>query len=131
MDVGDPSNFVRMLEIFNNEFPRLKETLSAASVSDEKTAATMKRVHEDTGYVLDPHGAVGYKALAEYLAIHQDRKGVFLETAHPVKFDSVEEILGTFGIVPESVRELDGKAKESIAVPADYEAVKEIVLSKV
>ena len=131
MDVGDPSNFVRMLEIFNNEFPRLKETLSAASVSDEETAATMKRVHEDTGYVLDPHGAVGYKALAEYLAIHQDRKGVFLETAHPVKFDSVEEILGTFGIVPESVRELDGKAKESIAVPADYEAVKEIVLSKV
>ena len=131
MDVGDPSNFVRVLEIFNNEFPRLKETLSAASVSDDETAATMKRVHEETGYVLDPHGAVGYKALADHLAEYPDRSGIFLETAHPVKFDSVKEILGTFGDVPEAVSELEGKAKVSIEVPAEYDAVKEIVLSKV
>ena len=131
MDVGDPSNFVRVLEIFNNEFPRLKEVVSAASVSDEETAATMKRVYDETGYVLDPHGAVGYKALADHLEEHPDERGIFLETAHPVKFDSVEEILGTFGDVPESVRELEGKAKVSIEVPAEYEAVKEIVLGRV
>ena len=131
MDVGDPSNFVRVLEIFNNEFPRLKETLSAASVSDEETAATMKRVHDETGYVLDPHGAVGFKAFEDHLSGNSDRRGIFLETAHPVKFDSVEEILGTFGDVPESVRELEGKAKMSIEVPAEYEAVKEIVLGRV
>ena len=131
MDVGDPSNFVRVLEIFNNEFPRLKETLSAASVSDEETAATMKQVYVRSGYVLDPHGAVGYKALNDYLAGHPGLVGIFLETAHPVKFDSVEEILGTFGDVPEAVRELEGKEKVSTEVPADYEAVKEIILSKV
>ncbi len=130
MDVGDPSNFVRVLEIFHNEFPRLKETLSAASVSDEETAATMKRVYEETGYVLDPHGAVGYKALAEHLVGHPDRSGIFLETAHPVKFDSVKEILGTFGDVPEAMGELEGKQKVSIEVPAGYDSVKEIILSK-
>ena len=131
MDVGDPSNFVRVLEIFNNEFPRLKETVSDASVSDEDTAATMKWVYEETGYVLDPHGAVGYKALKDHLEAHPDQRGIFLETAHPVKFDSVEEILGTFGEVPESITGLEGKAKVSIEVPAEYEAVKEIVLGRV
>ena len=127
MDVGDPSNFVRVLEIFNNEFPRLKETLSAASVNDDETAATMRQVHKETGYILDPHGAVGYKALAD----HPGRSGILLETAHPVKFDSVKEILGTFGNVPEPVRELEGKEKTAVEVPAEYEAVKGIILSKI
>jgi threonine synthase len=130
MDVGDPSNFVRVLEIFNNEFPRLKEVVSAASVSDDETVATMKRMYDETGYVLDPHGAVGYKALADHLAENQGQRGILLETAHPVKFDPVKEILGTFGSVPQAVRELEGKAKVSIEVPAEFEAVKEIVLSK-
>ena len=130
MDVGAPSNFVRVLEIFNNEFPRVRENLSAVSVTDEEMIATMRRVHDETGYLLDPHGAVGYRALADHLAAHPDRSGIFLETAHPVKFDSVREILGTFGEMPESVRELEGRSKESIEVAADYAAVKEIILSK-
>lgn len=131
MDVGDPSNFVRVLEIFSNQLPRLKENLSAASVSDEETSATMRRVYDETGYVLDPHGAVAYKALSDYLEKHPGRTGVFLETAHPVKFDSVKEILGTFGEVPEAVRALEAKSEMFIDVSADYDEIKEIILSKI
>jgi threonine synthase len=130
MDVGAPSNFVRVLEIFDNEFPRLAEILSAASVSDDETVATMRKVFDGAGYVLDPHGAVAYKALADHLARNPGRKGIFLETAHPVKFDSVRDILGTFGDVPDAVRELETKAKVSVAVPADAAVVKEVILSK-
>ena len=130
MDVGEPSNFVRVLEIFDNEFPRLAKVLSATSVTDEETIATMRKVYDDTGYVLDPHGAVAYKVLADNLVEHPGRKGIFLETAHPVKFDSVSGILGTFGGVPKSIRELESKTKVSIEVPADFATIKEIVLSK-
>ena len=130
MDVGDPSNFVRVLRIFDNEFPRLAAVLSAESVSDEETIATMRRVYAETGYVLDPHGAVGCKALEGHLAAHPDRTGIFLETAHPVKFDSVGEILGTFGDVPAAVRELESRSTLSVDVPGEYEAVKEAILNK-
>lgn len=126
MDVGAPSNFVRLIEILGDEIPAIKETLSAVSVSDEETIATMQKIHKETGYVLDPHGAVGYKAL------HDDGKpGIFLETAHPVKFDSVEEILGTFGDVPPSIEALKGKEKRAISIGVDYDAVRDTILSKV
>ena len=131
MDVGDPSNFVRVLEIFNNEFPRLKETLSAASVSDEETAATMKQVYVRSGYVLDPHGAVGYKALNDYLAGHPGLVGIFLETAHPVKFDSVEEILGTAVAMPESIKDLFSRPAQSLKIEANYEELREILMRKI
>jgi len=131
MDVGDPSNFVRLLEIFDHEFPRLKQTLISVSISDEQTKETMKTVYDETGYVLDPHGAVGYRALSDHLAEHRDQRGIFFETAHPVKFDSVSEILGTAGDIPESVAELMKKKKESIEIAADYDSVKDIILSKI
>lgn len=131
MDVGDPSNFVRVLEIFGREFPRLQENLTAASVDDDETRRTMKRVFEENDYVLDPHGAVGFRALDEHLATYPDRRGIFLETAHPIKFDSVEEILGTFGDVPESLNGLASNEKISTRIGVDYDAVREIVLSKV
>lgn len=126
MDVGAPSNFVRLIEILGDEVPAIKDTLSAVSVTDEETIATMKAVYEKTGYVLDPHGAVGYKALDD-----SGTRGIFLETAHPVKFDSVKEILGTFGDVPASVATLEGKEKQSIEIGVDYDAVRDIILSKV
>jgi threonine synthase len=131
IDVGDPSNFVRVLEIFDHEFPRLTKDLSAESVSDGETTATMREVYGEAGYILDPHGAVGYRALANYLSTSRERRGIFLETAHLVKFDSVEKILGTFGVVPEAVLRLESREKVSVQVPADFDAVKEIVLSKV
>jgi threonine synthase len=148
MDVGAPSNFVRVLEIFGHALQKpareqglnarveaydltearasALETLSAVSITDDETIATMKSVYDETGYVLDPHGAVGYKALSD-----SGKRGLFLETAHPVKFDSVKEILGTFGQVPSSIAALEGKEKHSIEIGVDYTAVRDIILSKV
>ena len=131
MDVGDPSNLVRVLELFSGEIERVKETLSAVSVSDGETAETMRSVHRQTGYVLDPHGAVAYRALSDYLEKRPGRKGIFLETAHPVKFDSVERIVGTFGDVPAEVAALESRTKHSTEIEPDYQTVKEILLSKV
>jgi threonine synthase len=130
MDVANPSNFVRILEIFDNDYLDLKEKMISVSVSDEVTAETMREVYQKYDYVLDPHGAVGFRALADYLA-ENDGAGFFLETAHPVKFDSVEKIVGTFGKIPESVRELAEKPKQSIEMKADYEELKEILLDKI
>ncbi|MGH9818548.1 MAG: threonine synthase, partial [Pyrinomonadaceae bacterium] len=95
MDVGHPSNFVRILEMLGRTASDLKRRIEAVSISDETTAATMREIYQKYGYVLDPHGAVGYRALADYLQSHPGERGIFLETAHPIKFDSVTDILGT------------------------------------
>lgn len=130
MDVGSPSNFVRVLEIFGGKFLDLKEKLEAVSVSDATTATTMREVYAQCNYILDPHGAVGYRALADYLERHPMAHGFFVETAHPVKFDSVADILGTQGPIPVSVKELLHRPKQSIEVPNNYSAVKDILDSK-
>lgn len=131
MDVGNPSNFVRILEIFNNEFPKLRQSMTAVSVSDEQTVETMRSVYEETGYILDPHGAVGYRVLAHRLAENEHQTGIVLETAHPIKFDSVSEILGTTGDVPPSVTALFDKKKSSVEIAADYDSVKEVIFSRI
>ncbi len=115
MDVANPSNFVRILEIFEAEVPQLKEKLSAYSISDEETKATIKKVFEENKYLLDPHGAVGFAALEKYLLNHPNQKGMVLETAHPVKFyDVVEPVIQTKVEIPEAVKmqlKLKKKAK--------------------
>lgn len=130
MDVGSPSNFIRILQIFESNFVNLREKVDAVSITDEQTAATMREVYEASGYLLDPHGAVGYRALADHLARHETENGIFLETAHPVKFDSVADIVGTGGDVPESIREMAERPKVSIEVENDFAAVKEILSSR-
>ncbi len=95
MDVGSPSNFVRILELFQHKFDDLKSMISSHSITDDETIVTIKSVYEKYKYLLDPHGAVGYNALEQYLLQHATDKGFILETAHPVKFgDSVEKITG-------------------------------------
>ncbi len=131
MDVGDPSNFVRILAIFDNNFPDLRSKLEAVSVSDEATSRTMKEVFEKHGYILDPHGAVGFRALADYLERNPERRGIFLETAHPVKFDSVSTIIGTQGEVPVSVNDLHSRGKQSIEIDPIYADFKDVILSKI
>ncbi len=131
MDVANPSNFVRILELFDGDYVNLKETLAAASVSDAATAATMREVYEKFGYLLDPHGAVGFYALEKYLEKHPTQKGFFLETAHPIKFDSVEKIAGTGGEMPEAVKDLFSRPSQSVAMTADYGELKEILLKKI
>ena len=131
MDVGNPSNFVRILEIFKHEFPELRNKLSSATVTDKDTLATIKEVFEKYNYLADPHGAVGYLALSQYLADHPADKGIFLETAHPVKFpEAVEKTTGQSIAIPDSLQPIMKKDKLSIFIPADYSALKEFLLSK-
>ncbi len=131
MDVGSPSNFVRVLEIFDNKFVDLKEKLESVSISDDTTAATMREVYSQCNYILDPHGAVGFRALEDYLNVHDGAKGIVLETAHPVKFDSVNEIVGTQADVPAGVKDLFVRKKVSIEMDNDYGRLKEILVSKI
>ena len=121
MDVGNPSNFIRILELFHHQFPQLKEKLSAYSISDDETRATMKRVYDETGYILDPHGAVGYLALEQYLKHHTTEKGMILETAHPVKFyDVVEPVLNQKIELPRAVKQIMHLQKQSTMINSNY-----------
>ncbi len=131
MDVGNPSNFIRILELFHHELPQLKQVLSSISVSDAVTIHTMEEVYRQTGYVLDPHGAVGYYALQEYLSVHPEQKGFILETAHPVKFpETVEKVTGQQVEIPGSARHLQDKKKESILLDASFDHLKEWLMNR-
>jgi threonine synthase len=130
MDVGNPSNFVRILEIFHQQFTDLKNVLSSCSISDEETKATLQKVYKAEGYLLDPHGAVGYLALRQYLQRNTAEKGIVLETAHPVKFyDVVEPVIGTAVPIPETVRQQLLLEKKSTKIAADVNLLKAFLLS--
>lgn len=130
MDVGNPSNFVRILEIFNHKFPELKNKLSSYSVTDDETIATIKEVYDQHNYLLDPHGAVGYLALKRYLADHPGENGIFLETAHPVKFPgAVEKITGKTIEAPDSVQAIMRSEKKSTQIESEYEALKDFLMA--
>ena len=129
MDVGNPSNFIRILEIFHHQFPDLAKNLSSYSISDEETMATIKEVYEQTKYTLDPHGAVGYLSLKRFLQTHPGRKGIFLETAHPVKFpDAVEKATGKKIEPPFSISSIMKLEKKSLKMNASYESFKNFLL---
>jgi threonine synthase len=129
MDVGDPSNFVRILEIFHHEFASLKEVLTSYSISDQETKATIRRVYHKYNYLPDPHGAVGFLALERYLEDHPGDKGIFLETAHPVKFyDAVEAETGKKVPIPGSVGRLLGKEKHSIKMEPEFHRLKDYLM---
>ncbi|HVM88479.1 MAG TPA: threonine synthase [Puia sp.] len=130
MDVGDPSNFVRILELFHKEFGALSKILNSYSISDEETKQTINNVYRKNHYLLDPHGAVGYLSLQRYLQSHPEHKGIFLETAHPIKFyDAVEPIIHEKVPVPDSITTLLGKEKKSYKMEVDYNLLKEYLLS--
>ncbi|HTH31474.1 MAG TPA: pyridoxal-phosphate dependent enzyme, partial [Lacibacter sp.] len=132
MDVGNPSNFVRILELFRQQFPQLKEKFSSVSITDEETKQTMKRVYDELHYTLDPHGAVGYLALERYLQQHSIEKGLFLETAHPVKFyDVVEPVLKQTIPLPDAVKEIIDLPKKSTLMNVSFEELKDFLLKAV
>ncbi len=125
MDVGDPSNFVRIQEMFKGNMPELKNIVSSYSITDDETRAALKNVLDKQHYLLDPHGAVAWIALNKYLDLHQNSKGIFLETAHPVKFyDVVEPVIGQTVPIPSSVQSQLSKEKKSIKIAADSNLVK-------
>ena len=125
MDVGNPSNFVRILQIFNQQITDLKNLVSATSISDEETRLTLKKVYKEFNYLLDPHGAVGYHALEKYLQEHPSQKGIVVETAHPVKFfDVVEPIIQEAVSIPEAISEQLKLAKKSVLMENNTEALR-------
>jgi threonine synthase len=131
MDVGNPSNFVRIMELFDHEFNSLKNVLDSCSINDDDTRNTLKKVYEETGYLMDTHGAVGYAALEKYLQKHPGQKGIFLETAHPVKFyDVVEPVILQSIPMPDTILQLLDKKKKSIKMGIDYNGLKEFLYTK-
>ena len=119
MDVGDPSNFVRIQKIYGDDFGRLKKALSSFTYSDEETRKAMLQLYKEHGYITDPHGAVGYLALKAYLKENSEVQGVFLETAHPIKFLNVlpQEIIDALEI-NSAVKELLQKQKKAEKISA-------------
>ena len=124
MDVGAPSNFVRMLDVFRNEHELMTEVISGFTYTDELTREAISRVYNETGYILDPHGAVGYSGLEVFLNNHEGA-GIFLETAHPFKFKAVvEEQIGKAVETPGQAQVLEME-KQSIPLkskPEDFKA---------
>lgn len=131
MDVGNPSNFVRILELFQHQFTNLNNSISGYSVNDDDTLKTIKKVYEQYHYVLEPHGAVAYAALEGYLEENPEKKGFILETAHPVKFpDPVEKAIGEKIKIPRSLEGLMTKEKKTVEINSDFEELKRFLLNK-
>jgi len=129
MDVGNPSNFVRMLELFAHDHKRIKDLISNCSVSDELTAETIAEVYKTFNYLLEPHGAVAYYGLQQYLKNNPNDKGIILETAHPVKFgDVVEKIIKQPVAIPESMKYLLKLDKKSIVIQPKFDVLKELLI---
>ncbi len=116
MDVGNPSNFIRIQELFNNNLEDLKNAFSSYSFSDDETRIAMKEIYQNSKYIADPHGAVGYLGLKKH-QLKNNEYGVFLETAHPVKFlDIVEDTLKVSVEIPEQIKSVIRKEKKSIKI---------------
>ena len=131
MDVSDPSNFKRILEIFQSNTEDLGAIFNSVSVTDEVTKNTIKKVYEQTRYLLDPHGAVAYYALEQQLQNHPEQAGFILETAHPVKFPNVIESMLNIQIdLPQNAEILDPAAKQSHQLSNQYDAVKNWLLTR-
>lgn len=130
MDVGDPSNFARILDLYGNSHADIAAHIGGATYKDEQISETLKDVYEKTGYLLDPHGACGYRALQEQL--QADEYGVFLETAHPAKFkEKVDAIIGADIEIPAKLRAFMEGTKQSEPVSKNYEDFRNYILSKI
>ncbi|WP_010521109.1 threonine synthase [Aquimarina agarivorans] len=128
MDVGNPSNFIRIQQLFENNFDDLKKDFSSFSFNDSETRTAMQEINSESGYIADPHGAVGYLGLKKY-HLKNNEYGIFLETAHPVKFlDVVEETLNTKVVIPEQIKEVLDKEKVFTAI-SKYEELKNYLLT--
>tara|TARA_R110002167_G_scaffold48226_7_gene142497 strand:+ start:364 stop:1665 length:1302 start_codon:yes stop_codon:yes gene_type:complete len=113
MDVGDPSNFIRIRHLYADDFEALAQNLSSYSFTDAQTREAMKELYLNANYVADPHGAVGYLGLKKYMMTHKDTYGIFLETAHPVKFlDVVEQTIDKKMEIPPQIQKVMDKEKK-------------------
>ena len=129
MDVGDPSNFARIYDLFGGSHEKITRLISGATYNDEQISSTMKTCHNDTGYILDPHGSCGYRALKENLK--SGEIGVFLETAHPAKFkEKVDAIIGGDVEIPQRLSEFMKGTKQSIEMTKDFKDFKNFLMNE-
>ena len=124
MDVGNPSNFIRIQEMYNNDLEQFKKDFSSYSYTDEATTLAMQSIYKTDAYIAEPHGAVGYLGLKNELKNFPNAIGVFLETAHPIKFlDVVEPALGITLPIPTQIESVLNKEKVSVKIKT-YEELK-------
>ncbi|NTW24187.1 MAG: threonine synthase [Lentimicrobium sp.] len=131
MDVGNPSNFVRLTELFEGDLALMQQTVSSCSVSDEVTLETIREVFYNENYLLEPHGAVAYAALKQFMNENPGQRGIFLETAHPVKFNTiVEKCIGKVVDIPVSASHLAGLSKKSLIIEPGFQELKDFLMNK-
>ncbi len=129
MDVGAPSNFARILDLYSHQWNDIKADISGATYTDDLIREAMQQCYQTTGYVLDPHGACGWRALKELL--QPGEVGVFLETAHPAKFkEKVDSILGADIDIPERLQAFMQGKKQSVAMVNDFETFKSFLMKQ-
>lgn len=128
MDVGDPSNFARVLDLYGASHEAIGKEISGTTYTDEQIRETVRNTYNETHYLLDPHGACGYRTLSE--GLKEGETGIFLETAHPAKFlDTVESIIGTKVEIPAKLQEFMKGEKKSLPMSKDFASFKEYLMS--
>lgn len=133
MDVGDPSNWVRIMDMFGGDRDELQKVLTAYSYNDEETLEAIKQVHAENGYIMCPHTAIAWLALKQWMNDHQadEAAGVFLSTAHPCKFpDIFPEEIGAEIVIPAQVKELEGRDRLAVSLGKDFESFKSFLLAE-
>lgn len=129
MDVGNPSNFARIIDLYKNRHDVISSHISGASFSDDEIRGAMKQCFDDNKYILDPHGACGYMALKQ--GLDAGETGVFCETAHPAKFkDTVEEAIGSMVEIPERLAEFMKGTKQSVKLGKDFKSFKAFLMER-
>lgn len=129
MDVGDPSNFARIYDLYGKSHQRIVSLISGATYRDEQIREIMKQCYDETGYILDPHGACGYQALVE--GLKEGEVGVFCETAHPAKFkEKVDEILGIDVEIPDRLAAFMKGTKQSVPMTKDFTDFKQYLMQQ-
>jgi threonine synthase len=129
MDVGDPSNFARIYDLYGKSHERITSVISGATYSDDQIRETLKQCYDETGYILDPHGTCGYRALQE--GLKPGEIGVFCETAHPAKFkDTVEAIIQTEVPIPDRLAAFMKGEKKSVPMTKDFADFKTYLLQQ-
>ena len=126
MDVGNPSNFVRLMDLYNNDFDAVSADIIGYAFTHEETRSAMRHVLASTDYVMDPHGAVGYLGLKKYLLEKDiDAAGIFLETAHPAKFKEVVDVTLNRSIdIPAPLQKFMAQSKKSVPMKKEFEDFK-------
>jgi len=129
MDVGNPSNFSRISELYANSFQNISDDIKGFVCTDEQIRETMKDTYNKYGYILDPHGAIGYRALKSYLHNHPSDTGFFIETAHPAKFtEVVESVINEKIALPPNLARFANGIKQTVEMPTSFQTLKQFLM---